>query len=159
MGRVIKVKMNHSKRKLALIAQDKQRTMFTRLVIAFVLVVAFASALAFGPVWLVADATRMQQETAELKRVIDDELTVNQRLMIDVAVMKSSDRLLRVATTDLGMVEPAAAKTWISLDEPTLSEADRIEPPANSWLGRVASLAVGEASALLVGDVSISALR
>jgi cell division protein FtsL len=151
--------MNHSKRTQALIAQGKQRTMFVRLLMAFCLIVALAAALSFGPVWLVADATRMQQETAVLRVLVDDELTANQRLMIDVAVLKSNDRLAHIAKKDLGMIEPPTARTWVSLDEPLAPEPTiPSEQPADLW-GRIARLAIGEASALLVGDVAITPLR
>jgi len=159
MGRVIKVKMNHSKRKLALIAQDKQRTMFTRLALAFACIVALAAALSFGPVWLVADATRMQTETALLKVEIDDALTANQKLMIDVAVLKSSDRLTRIATERYGMVESPPATSWVTLDENADEGPATSTQSADGLLGRISALALSEASALLVGDVGISALR
>ncbi|MCL2491891.1 MAG: hypothetical protein FWE87_03985 [Coriobacteriia bacterium] len=158
MGRVIKVKLNHSKRKQALIEQNKQRTMFFRLVFAFALIVMIVAAVSFGPVWLIADATRMQQISAELKNDIADEFTVNQKLLIDEAVIKSNDRLLSVAKEDLGMVDPPAAKTHVSLDEEIMVEEISRFEKSEFW-GRVASLTMSEASALLVGDVGISALR
>jgi len=159
MGRIIKVRLNHSKRNQALIAQQKQRTMFARIALLFVLLVVFAAALSFGPVWLMADATRMQQETVELRREVDDELTLNQKLMIDVAVLKSSTQLVTIATQQLGMVESPVATTWVSLDEPVVEETPVATVADAGPLSWIARLAVGEASALLVGDVGISALR
>ena len=157
MGRVIKVKMNHSKREQALIAQRKQRTMFFRILLAFCVIVAVVAAVSFGPVWLVADATRMSQASAELKEEIADELTVNQRLIIDDAVAKSSDHLVTMAKNDLGMVEPGAVTTRVSIDDPAEDFPEkRME---ETFWGQAARLTMGEASALLVGDVGISALR
>ncbi|MCL2819166.1 MAG: hypothetical protein FWD41_05520 [Actinomycetia bacterium] len=158
MARTVKVKMNHSKRKQALIAQSKQRTMFFRMVLAFALIVMIVAAVSFGPVWLVADATRIQQISAGLKDEIADEFTLNQKLLIDEAVAKSNDRLGAIAKHELGMIEPPAATTKVWLDEP---KQPTVAPKATeqSLLDQVARLAMGEASSLLVGDVSISALR
>jgi len=158
MGRVIKVKMNHSKREQALIAQRKQRTMFLRILLAFCVVVVVVAATSIGPVWLVADATRMSQVSATLKQEIADELTVNQKLLIDDAVAKASDDLVSTAKIDLGMVEPPAETIRISIDEPNVAVMREERMEATFW-GRAARLTMGEASALLVGDVGISALR
>jgi cell division protein FtsL len=159
MGRVVRVNIDHTARDKELIAQNKQRTMFFRIVFAMTVIIAIAAAVAFGPVWLMADATRMSQASAILKAEIADEFTVNQKLSIDEAAIKSNDRLARVAKEDLGMVEPTTPKTWIDIDA---SDEEELSLPAEkeaSFWRQVAQLTVGEASALLVGDVGLSALR
>jgi cell division protein FtsL len=157
MARTVKVRINHSKREQALQVQKKQRTMFLRILITVCLIIIVAAALSIGPVWLIADATRISQISAELKEEIADDLTVNQSLVIEDAVAKSQDRLADIAKDELGMVEPPSDSIEVTIDD-TPAVIDRHVADKTFW-GQVARLTMGEASSLLVGDVGISALR
>ena len=135
--------------------------MTARIAILVGVIVALAASVAFGPVWLVAEATRLSKVSAQHQEAISAELAASQTLVVQAAVTRSSDYVSALAKEQHGMVDPTDNVTHVEVGD---DEAERVttllrtvgEP---TMLARVARLMVGEASALLVGDVGISAVR
>jgi len=135
--------------------------MTARIAILVGVIVALAASVAFGPVWLVAEATRLSKVSAQHQEAISAELAVSQTLVVEAAVTRSSDYIIALAKGQHGMVDPTDEITRVEVGE---SEEERVSMflrpgDESTMLARVARLMVGEASALLVGDVGISAVR
>jgi len=156
----------HPSRAARLAAQAKQRTMMFRITVIAVVLVAVTATVAFGPVWLVAEATRLSQISVQRQEIIAAELATGQTLVVEAAVLRSSDHIATRAQEEHGMVAPSEELS-VRVEVGDSAEygrdsavvAQRIADHEDTLLVRVAQLMAGEASALLVGDVGMSAVR
>ena len=118
--------------------------------------------LGLGSVFINAEATRCSQQSALIKADISRQTARAQSLELDYATLRSSQRIERIATKELGMVSASDKVSAIEIgtDAPASTNVD-VQPKnqKNPTLTRLAQLTTGEASALLVGDINIAFSR
>lgn len=117
--------------------------------------------IAMGAVFINSAATTCSQHTALIMQNISQETARAQALELQFATLRSSERIEKLATTDMGMV---AAGNEVSAIEIGTQNTPQTTPPAqqdqaNPVLTRLAQLTTGEASALLVGDINLALSR
>lgn len=117
--------------------------------------------IAMGAVFINSAATTCSQHTALIMQNISQETAQAQALELQFATLRSSERIEKLATTDMGMVAAGNKVYAIEIGE---QSAPRTPSPAqhdqtNPVLTRLAQLTTGEASALLVGDINLALSR
>lgn len=129
----------------------------------FLTIAVFVSVgfIALGAVFINSAATTCSQHTALIMQNISQETARAQALELQFATLRSSERIEKLATTDMGMV---AAGNEVSAIEIGTESTPQTTAPAqhdqtNPVLTRLAQLTTGEASALLVGDINLALSR
>lgn len=144
---------------------------------ATVAITLLAVVVGMGPVLLGVEATRLSQRSSIIKQDIFDESNTTQQLVMQRYQLVAAGHIEQVATEQLGMVPVGGDVTTVDIGHSTAT-ADATAGAGTtgaakassgaSWLakltsgdtlGAVARLASGEAQALLVGDIGLSAAR
>ena len=128
----------------------------------FSVVVGLMVLLGLGSVFINAEATRCSQQSALIKADISRQTARAQSLELDYATLRSSQRIERIATKELGMVSAGDKVSAIEIGTTDRAQSDVSPQPKsekNPMLTRLAQLTTGEASALLVGDINIAFSR
>ena len=125
-----------------------------------------------GPVLLGVEATRLSQRSSIIKQDIFEESNTTQQLVMERYQLVAAGQVEQVATEQLGMVPVGGDVTTVEVGQPNptadAAPGDKVADAGTSWierltngdtLGAVARLASGEAQALLVGDIGLSAAR
>lgn len=145
---------------------------------AIVALTLLAVVVGMGPVLLGVEATRLSQRSSIIKQDIFDESNTTQQLVMQRYQLVAAGHIEQVATEQLGMVPVGGDITTVDIGSARETADAAVGAGAlgetaattagSSWLakltsgdtfGAVARLASGEAQALLVGDIGLSAAR
>ena len=134
---------------------------YQKLFRSVVAAVAVLMLLGLGSVFINAEATRCSQQSALINADISRETARAQALELNYATLRSSERIEKIASKELGMVAAGAKVSAIDIgtDEHPQTKAVAPRKTDNSTLTRLARLTTGEASALLVGDINLALSR
>lgn len=124
--------------------------------------------IGFGPVVISAEATRSSQQAIILQQDIIRATTATQNLQLERSSLRSASRIEKVAREEMNMVPigknfiaieigPDVATNTILEEGSDTVLVDKKSP--SNVLKNIARLTAGEASALLVGDISLATVR
>lgn len=160
-----------------------------RLFVAVVSIMVIFVLVGLGPVIVNAEATRASQSSIVIKRDINRAMAELEQLELERSMLRSSVRIADIAQNQLGMVPLGEDFMTIDLGtsselalarQQNMIDAGLIDPPsaekqesglvknlaalfpqesAKNMLSHMAELTLGEASTLLVGDISLASWR
>ncbi|MBK5210753.1 MAG: cell division protein FtsL [Coriobacteriia bacterium] len=157
----VRLVVDHSSQRKA---QQKELSREASLRIAFnylAAVVLCSVVLGLGCVYVNGEATACSQQSILIKQDISDQTAIAQSLELERAKLRSTSRIEQIATKELGMV--AMGNDFSTIDIGAAKSSPMVEPAAkvgdNTALSTLANMTAGEASALLVGDISLVSSR
>lgn len=142
------------------------------LFIAAAIFIVITVIIGLGPVIINAEATKLSQQSILLKQDITRATTSTQNLQLDRSSLRSASRIEKIAREEMNMVP--IGKNFIAIEigpEVAATQAGEVEVEAEvatsnisknsatDVLKNIARLTAGEASALLVGDISLATIR
>lgn len=152
-----------TKRKVNAANEKTARSLF----VASVLFIAALVIIGFGPVMINAEATRSSQQSIILKDDITRATTVTQNLQLQRSALRSASTIEKIAREQMDMVP--VGKNFIAIEIGSDKGVDKVQTASaqqssdkassNNVLKDIARLTSGEASALLVGDISLATIR
>jgi len=157
----VRLVVDHSGQRKAqqkeLIRESNLKTAFAYLAA----VVLCSVVLGLGCVYVNGEATACSQQSALLKQDISDQTAIAQSLELERAKLRSTSRIEKIATEELGMV--AMGNDFSTIDigaaKPSATVKSVAKVDGNTAFSTLAGMAAGEASALLVGDISLVSSR
>ena len=157
----VRLVVDHSNRQKA---QQKELTREANLRTAFnclAAIIVVSVVLGLGCVYVNGEATACSQQSALIKHDISDQTAIAQSLELERAKLRSTSRIERIATEELGMV--AMGNDFSTIDIGAARSSSTPKPVAKvddkTAFSTLASMTAGEASALLVGDISLVSSR
>lgn len=156
----IRLVADNAKRNSAIAQEQKQHKAFRRICIFVGLCMLAIVMMGVGPVWMVAESTRLSKISAFRQTQLATANAETQELTIKLSAAQSSSRIQRIAANTLGMTPPAGTVDYLEISDakPALKSAT-VAPARNQVMTTIAQLTASEASALLVGDIGLSSLR
>lgn len=164
----VRLVVDNSEKISARKAQATNEKTARSLFIACVVFIATIALIGSGPVMINAEATRSSQQSILLKQDITRATTITQNLQLERSALRSATRIEKVAREQMDMVP--IGKNFIAIEigsqsgPSTVAQKSPESNNSNSTSARdvfknIAQLTAGEASALLVGDISLASVR
>jgi cell division protein FtsL len=140
--------------------------------LSFMAVFAFAVALGGARVTLIARAAEATVTESRVQAAIKTQMVQADQLEVDKSALSTPARIAGIASTTMGMGEPASVR-YISLSATPAGVGTQSTPDAGvavasrqgtpdvlgGLLGAVMELSAGEAQSLLVGDLGLAGSR